>query len=105
MYGYTVHIPAPIDTYQAMHKAVLEVLEDQGGGEGLVLHFAYPTDQGFDLTEVWESKEQLDAFNRDVFAKAMTRAGMRIDGPPPEPIEFDPAGVVTPRTFTSDAVG
>jgi hypothetical protein len=30
-----------------MHKTVLEVLnEEGGGGEGLILHFAYPTDGG-----------------------------------------------------------
>jgi hypothetical protein len=54
-----MHIPAPIEVYQAMHKAVLEVMEEDGGGEGLVLHLAYPTQAGFDLTEVWESKEDL----------------------------------------------
>jgi hypothetical protein len=69
-----MHIPAPIDVYRAMHKAVLEVVDEEGGGRGLVLHFAFPTEAGFDLTEVWESKEALDAFNRDVFAKAMARA-------------------------------
>jgi hypothetical protein len=102
MYGYTMHIPAPIDVYRAMHKAVLEVVDEEGGGHGLVLHFAFPTEAGFDLTEVWESKETLDAFNRDVFAKAMARAGIPLDGPQPEPIEFTPAGVMTPRAFSSD---
>lgn len=104
MYGYTMHIPAPIEDYQAMHKAVLEVVDEQGGGEGLVLHFAYPTEEGFDLTEVWESKEDLDTFNRDVFPKAMARAGMPMDGPPPTPFEFTPAAVMTPRAFAYDAV-
>jgi hypothetical protein len=105
MYGVTLHVPAPIAAYQAMHQAVLAVLEEEGGGEGLVLHFAYPTDQGFDLTEIWESKEQLDAFNRDVFPKAMARAGMPADGAQPEPSEFIPAAVMTPRAFSSEAVG
>ncbi|HSE71685.1 MAG TPA: hypothetical protein VLA97_13075 [Nocardioidaceae bacterium] len=102
MYGYTMHVPAPIEAYQAVHKAVLEVLGEDGGGEGLVLHLAYPTESGFDLTEVWESREQSDAFNRDVFPKALARAGVPMDGPAPEPVEFDPAGVMTPRAFTSD---
>lgn len=101
MYGYTIHVPQPIDAYRAMHKAVLEVLEEDGGAEGLLLHLAYATDSGFDLTEVWDAKEQFDAFNRDVFPRAMARAGLRMDGPPPEPVEFDPAGVVTQRVLTS----
>ena len=105
MYGYTLHIPAPIEAYRAMHQAVLDVVNEQGGGEGLVLHFAYATDQGFDLTEIWESKEHLDTFNRDVFPKAMARAGVAMDGPLPEPVEFTPAAVMTPRAFTSEAVG
>jgi hypothetical protein len=106
MYAYTMHIPAPIEAYEAMHKAVLEVMEEEGAGagDGLLLHLAYATDEGFDLTEVWESKEQLDAFNEDVFSKAMTRSGISMDGPAPEPVEFVPAGLVLPRAFTLDAV-
>ena len=46
MYGCTLHFLAPIDAYLAMHKAVLEVLNEEGEAEGLLLHFAYPTDQG-----------------------------------------------------------
>ena len=99
MYGYTMRVPAPIEAYLAMHQAVLDALDAGGGGEGLVLHFAYPTDQGFDLTEIWESREQFDTFNRDVFPKAMAQAGVSMDGPPPEPIEFSPAAVVTPGAF------
>jgi hypothetical protein len=104
MYGYTMHVPAPIDAYDAMHKAVMEVAEEGGGVEGLILHLAFSTDQGFDLIEVWETKEHFDAFSRDVFPKAMARAGVPLYGSQPEPFEFVPAGVVTPRAFTSDPV-
>jgi len=104
MYGYTMHFPAPIEAYRAMHKAVLEVLAEEGGGDGLLVHFAYPTDQGFDLTEVWESQEHLDTFNRDVFSKAMSRAGLPADVPRPAADEFTPATVMTTSAFNSDAV-
>lgn len=80
MYGYVLHFPAPIDAYLAMHKAVLDTLSEDGGGEGL-----------------------LDAFNRDVFPKAMSRAGLTMDGPQPAPVEFEPAAVMTPRAFNSEA--
>jgi hypothetical protein len=56
------------------------------------------------LTEVWESKEHLDTFNREVFPKAMGRAGVPMDEPQPQPIEFTPAAVMTTRAFSSDAV-
>jgi hypothetical protein len=104
MYGYTMHVPASIETYHAMHEAIMAVAGEEGGGEGLLLHLAYPTDHGFDLTEVWESKEHLDTFNRSVLPKAIARAGVPMDGPQPQPIEFVPAGVVTPRAFASDAM-
>jgi hypothetical protein len=102
MYGYTTHVPAPIEVYHALHRAVLEVVAEDGGAEGLILHLAYPTDLGFDLTEVWESKEQFETFNRDVFPKAMARAGVPMEGPQPPLEEFDPVSVVTPRPFTTD---
>ncbi|NUR15339.1 MAG: hypothetical protein HOQ13_03405, partial [Dermatophilaceae bacterium] len=53
-------MPAPIDVYLAMHRAVLEVMSEDGEVEGLLVHYAYPSADGFDLVEVWESKEQLD---------------------------------------------
>lgn len=103
MFGYTTHVPAPIEAYKAVHQAVQEVVAEHGGGDGLIVHLAYATDQGFDLTEVWESREQFDAFNRDVFATAMARAGVPMEGPEPELVEFDPVGVVAPRAFTTDS--
>lgn len=103
MYGYTLHVPAPIEAYHTLHRAVLEILGEEGGGEGLVLHLAYATEHGFELTEVWESKDDFDAFNRAVFPQAMARAGMPTDGPAPTPVEFDPAGVMTMRAVDFDA--
>ena len=103
MYGYTAHIPAPAEAYHAMHKAVTEVVSEDGGGEGLILHLAYETDRGVDLTEVWESKADLDTFNATVFPKAMARAGVSMDGPPPETDEFYPIGVMVPAAYTSNA--
>jgi len=103
MYGFTLSIPAPIAAYQAIHKATLEVLDEEGGGEGLLLHFVYPTGQGFVLTEVWDSKEHSDAFNRHVLPKAMSRAGLPVNSPQPEPVEFSPAVVMTPHAFNPDA--
>ena len=104
MYAYTMHVPAPPETYLALHQAVADVISEKGGGEGLILHLAHTTDLGFDLTEVWESRQQLDAFNETVFAQAMARAGISMDGPPPQTVELDALAVVTPRAFTSDAM-
>ena len=101
MYAYTMHVPAPIDVYDAMHQAVLAVIAEQGGGDGLILHLAYATDQGFDVTEVWTSEQQFGAFYESVLPEAMARAGLPMDGPQPQPVEFVPAGVMTPGAFTA----
>ena len=92
MYGYTMHIPAPIEAYQAMHEAVVEVADEEGSGEGLLLHLAYATDRGFALTEVWETKDHLDAFNRVVMPKAMVPT--KIGPPLSPPRHWGPATVI-----------
>lgn len=103
MYGYTAHIPAPAEAYHAMHQAVMDVVGEEGGSEGLVVHLACATDRGVDVTEVWTSKEELDAFNKTVLPKAMARAGVPLDGPLPQTEELDVIGLVVPRPVTSDA--
>jgi hypothetical protein len=96
MYGVTTHVTAPSEAYHAVHRAVMGVVEEQGGGEGLVLHLAYATDEGFDVVEVWESREQADAFNTTVLPVALKRAGVPTDGPEPRVEEFEPMGVMVP---------
>ena len=96
MYGFTTHVPAPREAYQAVHRAVMEVAGELGAGDGLVVHLAYATPEGFDVLEVWESRAQADAFNATVIPVAMERAGLPMDGPSPEVEEFDPIGVLVP---------
>jgi hypothetical protein len=96
MYGITTHVLAPSETYQAVHRAVMDVVAEQGGGDGLVLHLAYATEEGFDVLEVWDSREHAEAFNTTVMPAAMERAGVPADGPEPRVDEFDPIGVLVP---------
>jgi hypothetical protein len=74
----------------------LEVVEEHGGADGLVLHLACATEEGFDVTEVWDTREQADAFNATVMPIAMERAGMAADGPEPRVEELDAIGVLVP---------
>ncbi len=103
MYAYTLEIPAPADVYLALHRAVVEVVNETGGGEGLLLHLVRETDHGCELAEVWESKDQLDEFNNTVFPKAVARSECRWTGRCPEPVEFNPLTLMTPGAFTSDS--
>jgi quinol monooxygenase YgiN len=96
MYAFTTHVSAPNEAYQAVHRAVLEVVAEQGGGDGLVLHLACATEEGFDVTEVWDSREQADAFNATVMPIAMQRAGIETDAPEPRIEELNPIGVMVP---------
>lgn len=107
MYGVTTHVPVPSEAYHAIHRAVMSVVEEQGGAEGLVLHLARATEEGFDVVEVWESREHADAFNETVMPIALERAGVPTDGPAPRVEEFDPLGVLVPAApgTTADPVG
>jgi hypothetical protein len=96
MYAFTTHVSATSEAYQAVHRAVMEVVEEQGGGDGLVLHLACATQEGFDVTEVWDSREQADAFNATVMPVAMERAGIGADGPEPRVEELNPIGIMVP---------
>ena len=75
MYAYTLVVPGPPDVYLAMHRAVLDVVSEDGGGDGLLLHLVRGPDHGCELTEVWESKDRLDQFNNTVFPRPSPNPG------------------------------
>ena len=99
MYGYSMRIAEPIDRYLALHQAIMEIAGDI---EGLILHYAHPTPGGFVITEIWQGKEQLDAFNGNVMPQVLQSSGVTLGEAPPELTEFDPVVVVTPGAFNSD---
>ena len=99
MYGYVLRSREPIEAYIALHKEVVDIVGTDDPS-GLLVHIAYPTEQGYDMLEVWESKDQLDAFTRDIVSQAFQRLGIPMDGPQPEVAEFEPVEVITPRAYT-----
>jgi len=100
MYGYTMRVAQDIGAYRAMHAAVMDLMGDNF--DGLILHLAAPTADGYELTEVWHSKDLVEAFNRDVLPAAMQAAGVRLDLSDVQVTEFDPAVVITPGPYSSD---
>lgn len=94
-YGVIVTVPAPVDTYDALHLALL--CQTGGNIEGLLVHIARATPEGFQVIEVWESKEPFDRSNREVLWPLAARIlGKQPAGAEPAVDEFDVRGLVVP---------
>jgi hypothetical protein len=95
MYGVLSRVPAPIEAYDAAHAEVGR--RSEGKAEGLLLHIGRATDDGFEVIEVWESREHFERYTRDVVIPVMAELS---PGPPPTPgqgyVEFDVRGLVVP---------
>src|SRR4051795_1261003 len=92
-YGYEMDVPAPIEFYDALHAAIGR--HSDGRADGLLLHLGRATATGFQVIEIWESKDQCDRFNADVVGPAL--AELTGGQPPPaEPTreEFEPRGLI-----------
>jgi hypothetical protein len=57
--------------------------------EGLVLHTAGPTSDGWRIFDVWESREDLDRFMSEKVFPAIEALGIPADGPQPDVYELD----------------
>ena len=92
MYGVITTVPAPIDMYDRMHAEI-------GIPDGLLVHIGRATTDGFQVLEVWESKEHYDRANTDIVFPLMRElAG---DQPPPSMEQatetFDVRGLLIPN--------
>jgi len=93
-YGFVMDVPAPIQFYDALHA---HLAGSAGNVDGLLLHVARQTSAGFQITEVWESKELCDRYTAELVAPAMAE----LTGGQPPPVaptveEFEPRGLVLP---------
>jgi hypothetical protein len=93
MYGIISTVPAPVELYDAAHAAVRE--RSGTKPDGLLVHVGRAVDGGFEVLEVWESKEHFDRYNRDVVAPVMAELAPGAPAPPPPP-EFEVRGLVVP---------
>jgi hypothetical protein len=71
-HGIIATVPAPIDMYRAVNAQVSEQMGDSAPA-GILVHIARATADGFQVIEVWESKQQCDAFQDDVLAPIIDR--------------------------------
>ncbi len=97
-YGFTTRVPEPIEMYDALHAKILA----QSGldVDGLLLHVGRTTNDGFEVTEVWESREHCDRYNREVVGPLMAElagANGPTAGGSQQFEEFDVRGLVVPH--------
>jgi hypothetical protein len=89
-YGVMFTVSAPIAMYDAVHAEA-----SQHPADGLIMHLVREVDDGFQVIEVWESKEQHDRFGEEVLGPIVARlAGADAEAPPSE--EFDVHTLVVP---------
>jgi hypothetical protein len=94
-YGFVMDVPAPIEFYDALHAEIGR--RTTGGVEDKLLHVGRETRGGFQVTEVWESKERYDRFNAEILGPALAQ----LSGGQPPPVEpameeFEPRGLIVP---------
>jgi hypothetical protein len=99
-YGFVMDVPAPVEFYDALHAEIGR--RTTGGVDGLLVHIGRETRDGFQVTEVWESKELFDRFNAEILRPALAQ----VTGgqpPPAEPAteEFEPRGLVVPAAHVA----
>jgi hypothetical protein len=94
-YGVVIDVPAPVETYDAVHAELMRRIT--GPLEGFLCHIGRPTATGFQVIEVWETKEQCDRYNAEFVAPAMQEL-FGDQAPPQEPAaeEFEPRGLIIP---------
>lgn len=68
---------------------------------GMILHVAGPTAKGWQVLDVWESREQFDRFVTERLARAVREAGM----PEPRPLEFPVHNIVQVRNVAAERRG
>ena len=81
----TVHLTIPGGTqelYDALNREM--GIDESNPPDGLQLHIAAKTDDGIQITDVWESREQFDRFVEDDVMPAMAKLAGD-DAPPFEP--------------------
>jgi hypothetical protein len=94
-YGFVMDVPAPIQFYDALHAELAR--RTSGEVDGLLVHVARPTAAGFQVIEVWASKEDCDRYTAELVNPAIAE----LSGGQPPPMdsaieEFEPRGLVVP---------
>lgn len=93
MYAFNIDVPMPLSNYEQVVKA-LKAAGTDAPPERL-LHICAATEQGFRITEVWQSHEAVDRYGEEIMRPAIAKvAGEEaVAGGPPPNQEFDVRGL------------
>ena len=100
MYGVITKVPAPVEMYDGMHAEMLKMMPRSGASlHGCLVHVGRATPDGFEVLEVWESKEHYDRANADIVFPLMRKLARDQPAPPIEQATeaFEVHGLVIPR--------
>ena len=97
-YGVVTTLSAPLEVYDQIHSQVMS--QTPIAIDGLLLHIGRPSPTGFEVVEVWESRDHYDRYNRELVEPLIAElAGA--DGPASagsqQIEEFEVRGLVIPR--------
>jgi hypothetical protein len=94
-FGFVLDVAAPIEFYDALHAEIGR--RSPGAADGMLLHIGRATPGGFQVTEVWASREQCDRFNAEVVGPALAQlTGGDLAAHTPDVEEFEPRGLIVP---------
>lgn len=91
-YNIIFDVPAPIEFYDAAHAALREVVGNDD--VGLIAHIGRATDAGFEVVEIWESRESFDTFVHEIWPKVAARIPGAEGMEAPAGREFELRGLV-----------
>lgn len=100
-YAVTVRVRMPIEVYDTTHAEVMKAAPNDDGG--LIVHVARALPDGFEVFEVWESREHAERFNREVVFPAMQRLGIGNPEDEPQVEEFEPHTVLVPQPYVFES--
>jgi hypothetical protein len=95
MYGVITPVPAPVELYDRVHAELRR--RTDGKVEGLLVHIRPATSGGFEVLEVWESREHFERYAQELVdpVAAEVTSGQ---APPAgqSAVEFEVRGLVLP---------
>jgi hypothetical protein len=83
-YSHIINVPAPVEVYDATHAELLQ--RTAGRVNGLVLHLCRPTHEGFQVIEVWSSRDDYERADRELVSPILAA----VSGPPPDAPQASP---------------